>query len=632
MIVKMRKTMIVSRTVDRDRLLDSLRDLGVVHLTPVDPSRAVAKEQTVTSIHHLDRAIQILSEIEPAGDKGDIAPPEAADEVLNIHTVTAERHARLGALHRKLEHLEMWGDVRLKQFSQLRQAGLEIAFYALTAEQLAQTSSQLVHTIHELPDDRELVAVVTRTEGDEAQIPEDAQPVELPERDAPSIRAEAKTIDQALKADQQRLAALAHLTGEMKTTKAELEDLADYTIARRGGLTQENLFAIQGWAPIEAAQSLGSDLAKAGLDAAVEILEPAEDEDPPTLIRYPRWVTPISALFDMLGTNPGYREYDLAPFFMIALPIFAAMLIGDAGYGLLFAGLALFYRKKLSASAGKPAFQLILTIGILTLVWGVLTANYFGVTPNTFAEAGGWMMENETGQIVPDVQTMLNSETGGWAIPGKTMFALAPLYRIDFKAGLVLIMKISFLLGTLHLVTGQLRQVLGVFPDIRFMANVGWAIFLIGMLMLIWILFPFGGPMVPNKVMIGILAAGCALIVLFTCPNRNPLKWLGLGIASNLLPIIGAFSDSMSYIRLMAVGVASYFIAYSFNLLGSQVADGATWLVGGIVVVFGHALNIVLAVIAIFAHGVRLNMLEFSNNAGVQWSGYAFAPFKKRSV
>ncbi len=88
----------------------------------------------------------------------------------------------------------------------------------------------------------------------------------------------------------------------------------------------------------------------------------------------------------------------------------------------------------------------------------------------------------------------------------------------------------------------------------------------------------------------------------------------------------------MSYIRLMAVGVASYFIAYSFNLLGSQVADGATWFVGGIVVVFGHALNIVLAVIAIFAHGVRLNMLEFSNNAGVQWSGYAFAPFKKRSV
>ena len=233
---------------------------------------------------------------------------------------------------------------------------------------------------------------------------------------------------------------------------------------------------------------------------------------------------------------------------------------------------------------------------------------------------------------VADVGAMLSAESTGWAIPGKAIYSVAPLYRIDFDEGLVLIMKISFLLGTLQLVIGQLRQVLGVFPDIRFMANVGWAIFLIGMLMLIWILFPFGGPMVPNSVMIGLLAAGCALIVLFTCPNRNPLKWLGLGIASNLLPIIGSFSDSMSYIRLMAVGVASYFIAYSFNLLGSQVADGATWLVGGIVVVFGHALNIVLAVIAIFAHGVRLNMLEFSNNAGVQWSGYAFAPFKKRSV
>jgi len=31
--------------------------------------------------------------------------------------------------------------------------------------------------------------------------------------------------------------------------------------------------------------------------------------------------------------------------------------------------------------------------------------------------------------------------------------------------------------------------------------------------------------------------------------------------------------------------------------------------------------------IAILAHGVRLNMLEFSNNVGVQWAGYPYQPF-----
>jgi V/A-type H+-transporting ATPase subunit I len=43
-----------------------------------------------------------------------------------------------------------------------------------------------------------------------------------------------------------------------------------------------------------------------------------------------------------------------------------------------------------------------------------------------------------------------------------------------------------------------------------------------------------------------------------------------------------------------------------------------------------HGLNVSLSIISLFAHGVRLNMLEFSNNLGMQWSGYAYEPFAKR--
>jgi V/A-type H+-transporting ATPase subunit I len=35
--------------------------------------------------------------------------------------------------------------------------------------------------------------------------------------------------------------------------------------------------------------------------------------------------------------------------------------------------------------------------------------------------------------------------------------------------------------------------------------------------------------------------------------------------------------------------------------------------------------------IALFAHGVRLNMLEFSNNLGMQWIGYSYKPFSKNN-
>jgi V/A-type H+-transporting ATPase subunit I len=142
--------------------------------------------------------------------------------------------------------------------------------------------------------------------------------------------------------------------------------------------------------------------------------------------------------------------------------------------------------------------------------------------------------------------------------------------------------------------------------------------------------FETKGYWVPSKpAYVAPLAAGAVLIVLFSFPKKNPILRLLMGVLGNSLSMVSAFSDTMSYIRLMAVGMAGGYIAYSTNLLGSMVADSATWAVGWVILVFGHGLNIVLVVIAIFAHGVRLNMLEFSNNAGVQWGGYAFRPFRK---
>mgnify|MGYP001812995507 FL=1 len=105
------------------------------------------------------------------------------------------------------------------------------------------------------------------------------------------------------------------------------------------------------------------------------------------------------------------------------------------------------------------------------------------------------------------------------------------------------------------------------------------------------------------------------------------VKRLLLGFAASMLPLLSTFSDTMSYVRLFAVGLASYYIASAFNSLGVATAETATWFMAVPVLIFGHGLNIGLATIAIFAHGVRLNMLEFSNNAGVQWGGYAYRPF-----
>jgi V/A-type H+-transporting ATPase subunit I len=51
-------------------------------------------------------------------------------------------------------------------------------------------------------------------------------------------------------------------------------------------------------------------------------------------------------------------------------------------------------------------------------------------------------------------------------------------------------------------------------------------------------------------------------------------------------------------------------------------------MVGGILVlVIGHSLNIVMGLLSVVVHGVRLNLLEFSGQLGMEWTGIAYEPF-----
>ena len=605
MIVKMSKVYVVSCAADKQALLDKLADLGAVHLAPVDPAAAVAAEKTVTTLDSLDRAMQILGEIQADGDKPDISPAEAANEALEIQRLSAERNSRLTSLHRQYEQLEVWGDVTLQQFGALSEAGVALEFFDVPAEDSDNISCEFLQVVADLSEGRVMVSVVNRDI--EAELPESADPIELPARDRPSLQAEAAEIDQALADDGRRLTELAHLLPEMRKARTELQAQANMTVAERGGISDDNLFAIQGWIPAEQADKLKDNLAAAGLETAVRATAPQEDEAPPTLVRYPRWAKPINALFDILGTTPGYREMDLSPFFMIALPIFAAMLIGDGGYGLIFTIIGLLSYKKLSVKAGKPAAQLLLVFGLVMLGWGMISGNYFGVTPGTFS----------SGEKEP---------TGG---VGKLMAWVGFLWRPKAEDSRDLIIQISFVFGTIHLVLAHLRAALALGKDIRTLAEIGWSVFLFGMLGVVWFLFFPENLWMPLPVMGATLGIGALLLICFSFPSRNPAKAIGLGLASNVLPMISAFSDTMSYIRLMAVGLASYYIAFAFNNLAMDVGSGGVvmWIPAALILVFAHSLNIILGLIAVFAHGVRLNMLEFSSNAGVQWAGYPYAPF-----
>jgi len=590
MITPMRKVFVVARAADQDRLLASLRDLGAVHLAPVDPAKAVPDAETTATLDRMRRAVQVLAEVVPRGSAPALAPAEAAGEVLRIQRESVERAGRLSALHLRLEQLAIWGETRREDLQTLQEAGVRVAFYAVPRKTVDQVQADCVQVLGPWPGRRVLVAVAART-GD-VSLPQGAEALPLPERDRAGIRAEAAEIDQALARDADRLAALARLGPAMEKALAALREKAAWTVATRSALADPHLYALQGWAPADKADALAARLADAGMDAAVLATEPPPGEEPPTLIRYNWFTRPMKGLFDILGTVPGYGEFDVSTVFMIFLPVFSAILISDTGYGLLYLLLPAVFYRRMAAAGSKALAQLVMAIGACSVIWGVLTCSLFG-----FGFA--WVF----GRSEPFIAVTMKKES------------------------MDLLMWISITLGAVQLSLAHLWKAKAAFPrNLTFLSEVGWAAWLWGMYGLVKMFLlndPFefyAFPYYPWW-----LIGGGSLAILFAAPDRNPLKMIGLGLANFPLSAIGTFGDTLSYIRLMAIGLAGSQLAFTFN----DITKGLPWPATVPLLILAHGLNVALTIIALLAHGVRLNMLEFSNNLGMQWSGYPYEPFAK---
>jgi V/A-type H+/Na+-transporting ATPase subunit I len=591
MIVPMVKVYIAARQRDRERLLEALRELGVVHLLPVDPNQALSDGPTVEQIQALRRALHELYGIVPIGDRPELDAVDAAQEVLDVERHIVEDGNRLALLHHELEQLDLWGDVRLQQIDDLRKAGVEVRFYVIDARDYAKFRAECVAEVGSQSGNRIVVAVATR--GDAVEVPDEAVELPLPHRDAPMLRAEAARIDTALKTSHRRLAELAHVVPEMNERLTQLEREAEFIQARQGGLSKDPLFALQGWMPGEQSAALPESLARQDLPAAVTVQQPADDEVPPTLIRSPAWARPVEGLFGVLGTVPGYREFDVAIPFLIALPIFTAILISDGGYGLvLLLALILGYGKA-TAILGKQFTHLMIIVSIATLLWGLVCATFFGVKLYT------------------------------------------PLIDVSLEeSSRTLLMLMSFWMGTIHLSIAQLWPAVRLYPDQRFVNRIGWAVFIWGMLGVV-LLFVLNWQFGWHTPWPYLLIIGAVLAIGFAHPSRSIGKRLLLGLADFPLSMLSAFSDVISYVRLMAVGLASSVLAESFNNMAAEILGGGglvSWPLFVLVLFFGHSLNLGLAMIAMFAHGVRLNMLEFCNNLGMQWTGYRYSPFSQQTT
>jgi V/A-type H+-transporting ATPase subunit I len=136
---------------------------------------------------------------------------------------------------------------------------------------------------------------------------------------------------------------------------------------------------------------------------------------------------------------------------------------------------------------------------------------------------------------------------------------------------------------------------------------------------------------------LGSSGLGLGLLSVFLFSGAGSGASLGKRIATGLLSltrVTNAFGDILSYLRLFALGLASASLAIAFNDLAHNAREsipGLGFFLAILIIVIGHTLNFVLAIVSGFVHGLRLNLIEFFNWS-VPEEGRPFRAFRKKET
>ncbi|MCR9118885.1 MAG: hypothetical protein NXI22_18265 [bacterium] len=291
--------------------------------------------------------------------------------------------------------------------------------------------------------------------------------------------------------------------------------------------------------------------------------------------------------------TPGYWTWDPSAIVFVSFAIFFAMIMADAGYATLHGAALLIFWSRLGRSEGGRRFRPLLgLIVIVSMVYGALVGSYFGVTPSE-------------GSL------------------------LSCLHLLDMNNS-NLMMGISILVGGAHVILANVMDARRYADWRDGLGSIGWAAIVTGGLL-------FGaGSVFPAFAWLtylggGTFSVGLLLVIGFSARHEKPIKRLLYG-ALGLTKLSAAFGDILSYLRLFALGLASASLAMAFNDMAAGIRDSMPRLglvLAVLILLFGHALNLLLCISSGVIHGLRLNVIEFFN-WGLKDEGRRFIPFRRK--
>jgi len=603
MIIPMYKySFLVYHSAYQDFLRD-IRKIGVVHISRKISEPTPEMQDMYRELTEADKAAKKLPALMP--QKGEKKPDlKSGKEVFNrlkeIEQELEYHFQQVTQLEKERKQVEPWGDFDLSMIEKLLENGINVRFMLCPMRKFE--SDWLKEYNIDIINDHEGYRYFVKFERDGNGNGEDdfaeisgADEVFISKRSLSQIRAEIDKHNKQTDNLKHELHQIAYYCQDLlKQYMQEIQqELAEKdALLQTSEAVEGKVKVLEGWVPETKKQKLDEYLEENQILYSAG--EPEDEDKVPVLLknnRFARLYEIIGKLYDL----PNHRELDLVPFFAPFYMMFFGFSLGDAGYGLFIVLAAAFAKRKMPSL--KSVFSLAQWLGLSTVIFGILTGTFFGID-------------------------LINSEIP-WLQNIKE-------YMIDTNE----LFDFAIILGVIQILFGMVLKVINISKQRGFLyslATIGWLIFIIG-----------SGAVYGLKEMEAlsaqasttaqyiVMAIAGILILIVNHPKRNILVNFGAGLWDVYSMITSLLGDTLSYIRLFALGVSSAILGLVFNSMAmSMKPDNPVLgpLVMIIILIIGHSITIFMSSLGAFVHPIRLTFVEFYKNAGFTGGGKAYKPF-----
>lgn len=596
MIAAMEKYTFLLLQSEQEKFLHTLGEIGVVDITVGDYSPNQEEYDRLAAITNLKNCIETLINYGYGKDlSGEVPPQMTPEEVVRDFRDSWARmeavRVKIVKLEKDIANAEAWGAFRIGRIAQLQHVGIDIRYFTCPAKDYDEAFENDYCISLVSKDSATCYFIGIAHRGEELILPDihytEHRRLEM---DVNELQKKLGNRQRELESIEKELDTLYPTLPELKEALEESKIALKQTRIERGNTraADGSLVIIEGWCPKENIKELENGIEN--FSGVVQFREtPVPEDNPPIKLKNSKLFSPVE-MVTRLFSLPNYHEIDMTPLFAPFFIFFVGMCLGDAIYGLIFLVGAFIARFKVKASL-KPAMTLVMWCAAAAIFMGAITGTYGGITVEK--------------TMLLDSNQMFYFALG----VGVLQILYAMLLQAYFR-----MKRFGFLYGV---------------------SQLGWVMTLI--VVLAAVLLPMVGVesfTTSSPLFLPLLIIALILTIFFQNPKANPFSNFGAGLWFIYNGITGMLSDTLSYVRLFALGLSGGIIAGVFNTLAYELSPDipvVKYLVMLLILAIGHGINLFMSAISAFVHPLRLTFVEFYKNVGFEGGGRMYDPFIKKS-